>query len=159
MSCCWSWLFCAYQSFLVDGQLGCWSRRVSPSGLQRTGRRVELLGVKLGFLRSRCRAVVSDVLCVRAYIHFVCVCVYVCMCVCGRTCIYTYMYMCVCICICMCLCTCVCVCVCIFVHRLWVSISVLQGVDSVMHAHVYSCAYVCVCICVEVYIYMCVFLH
>ena len=30
-----------------------------------TGRRAELLGVKLGFPRSRCRAVVSDVLCMR----------------------------------------------------------------------------------------------
>jgi len=46
MSCCWLWLFCAYQSFLVDGLLGCWPRWVSPSGLQRTGRRAELLGVK-----------------------------------------------------------------------------------------------------------------
>ena len=42
----------------------------------------------------------------------------------------------------------VCVCVCIFVHRLWVSVSGLQRVDSVMHAHVCLCAYVCVCICV-----------
>ena len=50
--------------------------------------------------------------------------------------------------------TCVCVCVCILVHRLWVSVSVLQSVDGVMHAHVYSCAYVCVCICVKVYIYV-----
>ena len=49
---------------------------------------MELLGVKLGFLRSRCRAVVSDVLCVRLYVHFVCVCVYMFMCVCVRTCIY-----------------------------------------------------------------------
>jgi len=65
-----------------------------------------------------------------------------------RTCIYVYICMCVCICICMHLYTCVCVCVCIFIHRLWVSVSVLQRVDCVMHAHVYSCAYVCVCICV-----------
>ena len=118
MSCCWLWLFCADPSFLVDGQLGCVSRRVSPSRLQRTGRRAELLGVKLGFPRSRSRAVVSDVLCVRSYVHFVCVCVYMCMCVCVQTCIYTYMCMCVCICICVRLYTCVCVCVCIFVHRL-----------------------------------------
>ena len=97
MSCCWLWLLCAYLSFLVDGKLGCWPRRVSPSGLQRTGRRAELLGVKLGFPRSYCRAVVSDVLCVRSYVHFVCVCVYVCMCVCVRTCIYVYMCRCVCI--------------------------------------------------------------
>ena len=59
MSCCCLWLFCAYPSFLVDGRLGCWPRRVSPSGLQRTGSRVEFLGVKLGFPRSRFRAVVS----------------------------------------------------------------------------------------------------
>jgi len=101
MSCCWLWLFCAYPLFLVDRQLGCWPRRVSPSELQRTGKRAELLGVKLGFSRSRCRAVVSDVLCVRSYVHFVCVCVYKCMCVCVRTCIYICMCMCVCICICM----------------------------------------------------------
>jgi len=36
-----------------------------------TGRRAELLGVKLGFPRSRCGAIISDVLCVRAYVHFV----------------------------------------------------------------------------------------
>jgi len=50
--------------------------------------------------------------------------------------------------------TCVCVCVCIFVHRLWVLVSVLQRVDGVMHAHVFSCAYVCVYVCVWVYIYV-----
>ena len=86
--------------------------------------------------------------CVRSYVHFVYVCVYMCMCVCVRTCIYVYICMCVCICTCMRLYTCVCVCVCIFVHRLWVSVSVLQRVDGVMHAHVCSCAYVCVCTCV-----------
>ena len=53
--------------------------------VMRTGRRAKLLGVKLGCPRSRCRAVVSDVLCVRSYVHFVCVCVYMCMCVCVRT--------------------------------------------------------------------------
>ena len=53
--------------------------------VMRTGRRAELLGVKLGCPRSRCRAAVSDVLCVRSYVHFVCVCVYMCMCVCVRT--------------------------------------------------------------------------
>ena len=42
-------------------------------------------------------------------------------------------------CLCACVCT-FCVCVCIA--------SVLQRVDGVMHAHVYSCVYVCVCICV-----------
>ena len=76
------------------------------------------------------------------------------MCVCVRTCIYVCICMCVCICTSMRLYTCVCVCVCIFVHRLWVSVSVLQRVDGVMHAHVFSCAYVCVYICVWVYIYV-----
>ena len=52
----------------------------------RTGRRAELIGVKLGCPRSRCRTVVSDVFCVRSYVLFVCVCVYVCMCVCVQTC-------------------------------------------------------------------------
>ena len=80
--------------------------------------------------------------CVRSYVHFVC------MCVCVRKCMYVYICICVCICTCMDLYTCVCVCVCIFVHRLWVSVSVLQRVDSVMYAHMCSCAYVCVCICV-----------
>ena len=53
--------------------------------VMRTGRRAELLGVKLGCPSSRCRAVVSDVLCVRSYVLFVYVCVYMCMCVCVRT--------------------------------------------------------------------------
>ena len=69
MSCCWLWLFCAYPSFLVDRRLGCWPRRVSPSGLQRTGRRAELLGVKLGFPRSRCCAIVSDDVCALVGVH------------------------------------------------------------------------------------------
>jgi len=86
--------------------------------------------------------------CVRSYVHFVCVCVCMCMCVCVRTCIHVYICMCVCICTSMRLYTCVCVCVCVFVHRLRVSVSVLQRVDGVMHAHVCSCAYVCVYVCV-----------
>ena len=61
--------------------------------------------------------------------------------------------------ICMRLYTCVCVCVCIVVYRLWVSVSVLQRVNGVIHAHVCSCAYVCVCICVQVYICICIFLQ
>jgi len=116
--------------------------------VMRTGRRAELLGVKLGCPRSRCCAVVSDVLWVRLYVHFVCVCVYMCMCVCVRTCIYVYICLCVCICTSMRLYTCVCVCVCIFVHRLWVLILLLQRVDGVMHAHVFPCAHACVYICV-----------
>ena len=82
--------------------------------------------------------------CMRSYIHFACVCVYMCMCVCVQTFIYVYICICVCICTSMHLYTCVCVCVCIFVHRLWVSVSVLQRVYSVIHARVCSCAYVCV---------------
>ena len=115
--------------------------------VMRTWRRAELLGVKLGCPHSRCCAVVSDVLCVRSCVHFVCVfvCVYVCMC---ADMIYVYICMCVCICTSMRLYTCVCVCVCIFVQRLWVLVSVLQRVDGVMPAHVFSCAYACVYICV-----------
>jgi len=76
-----------------------------------------------------------------------------CTCVCVRTCIYVRICMCVCICICMRLYTCVCVWICIFVHRLWVSVSVLRRVDGVMHAHVYSWRmHMCV-----IYIYMCIF--
>ena len=37
--------------------------------VMRTGRRAELLGVKLGLPRSRCCAIVSDVLCVRSYVE------------------------------------------------------------------------------------------
>jgi len=73
-----------------------------PSGLQRTGRRAELLGVKSGFLHSRCRAVVSDVLaCVHIYILYVCVYICVCVYVCGHVyvyicaCVYVYVYVCV----------------------------------------------------------------
>jgi len=108
-----------------------------------------LLARSLPRRRSRRASVCS-------YVHFVCACIYMCMCVCARTCIYVYICMCVGICTCMRLytCVCVCACVCIFVHRLWVSVSVLQRVDGVMHAHVCSCAYVCVCICVKVYIYV-----
>ena len=65
--------------------------------------------------------------------------------------------MCVCIYTAMRLYTCVCVYVCIFVHRLWVLLSVLERVDCVMHAHVFSCAYVCVYVCVWVYIHICAF--
>jgi len=89
-----------------------------------------------------------------SYVHFVCVCAYMCMCVCVRTCIYVCICMCVCMCTSMRLYTCVCVCVCIFVDGLWVLVSVLQSVDGVMHAHVFSCAYVCVYICMWVYIYV-----
>ena len=82
--------------------------------VMRTGRRAELLGVKLGCLHSRCRAVVSDVLCVRSYVHFVHVCVYMCMCVCVyvcghdiciymHVCMYLYIYVFIHVCMCMCL--------------------------------------------------------
>jgi len=95
-------------------------------------------------------AALSFQACLRAFTRTfcMCVCVYMCMCVCVQTFLYVYIYMCVCICTSMRLYTCVCVCVFIFVHRLWVSVSVLQRVDSVMHVHVFSCAYVCICICV-----------
>jgi len=62
-----------------------------------------------------------------------CVCIYLYMCMCADMYIYIYMCTCVCICICMRLDTCVCVCVRIFLHRLWVSVSVLQRLDGVMH--------------------------
>jgi len=82
----------------ADKRMWSWRRAV----VMRTGRRAELLGVKLGCPRSRCRAVVSDVLCVRSYVHFVCVCVYMCMCVCVRTwymyiyaCVYVFVHLCV----------------------------------------------------------------
>jgi len=147
---CWLWLFCAYPSFLLDGhwQLDCWPRRVIPLriAVDREKGRASWHQVGLpaqSLPRRRFRHTF-----VRAYIHFVCVCVYMCMCVCVRTCIYVYMCMCVCTCICMRLYTCVYVCVCIFVHKLWVSVSVLRRVDGVMHAHVSLCAYVCVCLCV-----------
>jgi len=83
--------------------------------------------------------------CICTFCMRVCICVYVCMC---ADMIYVYICMCVCICISMRLYTCVCVCVCIFVHRLWVLVSVLQRVDCVMHAHVFSCAHACVYVCV-----------
>ena len=87
----------------------------------------------------------------RAFICTFCmrVCIHVFVCMCADM-IYVYICMCVCICTSMRLYTCVCVCVLvgIFVHRLWVLVSVLQRVDGVMHAHVFSCAYVCVYICV-----------
>ena len=88
--------------------------------------------------------------CLRALIRTfcMCVCIYVYVCMCADKYICIYICMCVGICISMRLCTCVCVCVYIFVHRLWVLVSVLQRVDGVMHAHVFSCAYACVYICV-----------
>jgi len=106
--------------------------------------------------RRRFRRALRAFIC--AFCMRVCIYVYVCMC---ADMIYIYMCMCVCICTSMRLytCVCVCVCVCIFVHRLWVLVSVLQRVDSVMHAHVFSpsCvhmhAYTYVCRC----IYMCIF--
>jgi len=85
----------------------------------------------------------------RAFICTFCmhVCIHVFVCMCADM-IYVYMCMRVCICTSMRLYTCVCVCVCIFVHRLWVFLSVLQRVDGVMHAHLFSCAYACVYVCV-----------
>jgi len=84
-----------------------------------------------------------------AFINTFCmrVCIYVYVCMCADM-LYVYICMCVCICTSMRLYTCVCECVCIFVHRLWVLVAVLQRVDGVMHAHMFSCAYTCVYICV-----------
>ena len=95
------------------------------------------------------RALAAAVLfqaCLRAFIYTfcICVCIYVYGCMCAD--MYIIICMCVCTCTSMCLNTCVCVCVCMFVHRLWVLVSVIQRVDGVMHAHVFSCTYVCVCI-------------
>jgi len=105
-------------------------------------------------------AALSFQACSRAFICIFCMCVYiyvyVCTCADMYICIYVYICMRVCICTSMHLytCVCVCVCVCVFVHGLWVLVSVLQRVDSVMHAHVFSCTYVCVCVYVWVYIYV-----
>jgi len=153
--CCWLWLFCAYTWTAI----GLWPRRVIPlriaADMEKGGASWRQVGLPAQSL-PRCRFRRA---CVRAYTQFVCVCVYMYMCVCVRTCKFIYLCMCVCTCICMPLYTYVGVCVCILVHRLWVSVSVLQRVDGVMHAHVCSCTYVCVCIWVWVYIYMCIFLQ
>jgi len=131
------------------------SARALETGRKNTGRKKNLKEsaraslVCDGSLHVRCRAVVPGVLACVSYVHFVCVCAYVCMCVCVWTCICMYMHVCMYLYICA-LYTCVCVCVCIFVHRLWVLVSVLQRVDGVIHAHVFSCAYVCVYICMLV---------
>jgi len=97
--------------------------------------------------RRRFRRVLRAFIC--TFCMRVCIYVYVCMCAdMIYDMIYVYICMCVCICTSMRLYTCGCVCVCIFVHRLWVLVSVLQRVDDVMHAHVFSCAYACVYISV-----------
>jgi len=104
-------------------------------------------------------AALSFQACLRAFhMYNLYVCVHKCVCVyvCGHVCMYIYACVYV-FCTSMCLYTCVYVCVCIFVHRLWVLVSVVQRVDCVMHAHVFSCAYVCVYICMWVYIYVHVF--
>ena len=155
MSCCWLWLFCTCPSFLVDRRLGCWPRRVFPSG-GGTGRRAELAADRekgraswrqaglpaQSLRRHRFRRALRALIC--TFCMRVCIYVYVCMC---ADMIYVYICMCVYICTSMRLYTCVCVCVCIFVHRLWVLVSVFQCVDGVMHAHVFSCAYACVYVC------------
>jgi len=127
--------------------------------LRRTEETCRASSLYNGSSRVRCYAVVPSVLaCVHMYILYVCVyicvCVYMCMCADMYICMSLMICMCVCICTSMHLYTCVCVRVCIFVHRLWVLVSVLQRVDGVMHAHVFSCAYVCVHVCVWVYIYV-----
>jgi len=155
MSCCWLWFFCAYPSFLVTGN---WAAGHGGIPLRiaadrekgrASWRQVGLPAQSLPHRRFR-RAL-------RAFICTFCmrVRIYVYVCMCADIYMYIYMCMCVCICICMRLYTCVCVCVCIFVHRLWVSVSVLQRVDGVMHAHVCSCTFVCVCI----WVWVCIYLH
>jgi len=101
-------------------------------------RRAELIAVTAAPSFQTCFA------CVHMYILYECV--YICVCASVYVCGHVYIIhvcMCVCICICVRLYTCVCLRVCIFVHRLLVSVSVLQRVDGVMHVHVCSCAYVC----------------
>jgi len=173
MSCCWLWLFCAYPSFLVLA-IGLLATKGIPLWIaadrekgRASWRRVGLSAQSLP--RRRFRRALRAFIC--SFCMRVCVYVYVCMCAdrerdnvvywkTGRSLmissghVYIYMCMCVRICICMRLYTCVCVCVRIFVHSLWVSVSVLQRVDSVVHTHVCLCAYVCVCIWVWVYIYL-----
>jgi len=100
--------------------------------------------------RSKLPASASAPCTVAAALSFqACLCACTCtFCMCVSVCVWTCIYVCICMYVCICTCmrlyTCVCVCVSIFVHRLWVSESVLQRVDGVMHAHVYLCAYVCV---------------
>jgi len=128
MSCYWLLLFCAYPSFIVDGQLGCWPRRVIHLRIAADREKGEASWRQVGLEslpRRRFRRA-----CVRAYIHFVCVCVHMCTCVCVQTCIYIFMCVCVCICICMRLCTCVCAYVCIFLHRLWVSMQTTPLIEA-----------------------------
>ena len=84
--------------------------------VMRTGRRAELLGVKLGCPRSRCRAVAAALsfqmcfACVDMYILYacvyICVCVYVCghdMCINMHVCMYLYIYAFIHVCMCMCM--------------------------------------------------------
>ena len=110
----------------------------SPSGLQRTGRTAELHGDKLGFPRSRCRAVVSDVLtCVHIYILYVCVYICVCRYACGHVYIYIYVHVCMYMNMYAFIHTCMCMCM----------------LDTLRHCYqdflyVHTCAYVCLCICV-----------
>jgi len=89
--------------------IGLLTTRVSPSGFQQTGRRTEHLGVKLVFPRSRCRAIISDMLCMRSYVYtcvYICVCVYVWrhdICIYMHVCMYLYIYAFIHMCMCMCI--------------------------------------------------------
>ena len=105
MSCCWLWLFCAHPSFLVDGRLGCWSRRVSPSGLQRTGKGQSFL---VSSWASRAVAAAPSFQTCFACVHmyFLYVCVYICVCV--YVCRHIYIHICACV--------YVCVYVCVYTH-------------------------------------------
>jgi len=136
-------------------QINDWSKQRAV--VMRTGR-TELLGVKLGFLRSRRRAVVSDVLCVRSYLHFVCVCVYMCMCVCVRT-RYMYIYACVYIFVHLCVYTRVYVYVYAYLYidcGSWyqcLSVWTVSCMRMCFRVHMHAYTYVCRCI------YMCIFLQ
>jgi len=121
--------------------------------VMRTGRGVKL-GVKLGCPRSRCRAVVSDVLCVRSYVHFVCMCVYMCMC---ADMIYVYTYACVYVFVHLCVYTHVYVYVYAYLcigcgsWYQYFSVWTVSCMRSCFRVHMHAYTYVCRCIC------MCIF--
>jgi len=148
MSCCWLWLFCAQLSVVPrERVIGLLTTKGIPLQIAADREKGRAFWREVGLPaqslpRPRFRRALRAFIC--AFCMRVCINVYVCMC---ADMIYVYICMCVCICASMRLYTCVYVCVCIFVHRLWVLVSLLQRVDGVMHAHVFSCAYACVYIC------------
>jgi len=83
MSCSWLCLFCAYLSFLVDGQFGCWPRRVIPLRIAADREKDRAFWHEVRFAAQwlpRCRFRRA---CMRAYVHVVCVCIY-------SACLYVY---------------------------------------------------------------------